>query len=205
MESGLLKGKRLLIFDFDGTLADTSALHAEAFRRVLAPIGVQVDYPSIAGMKTLDAVAKCVAASGRKLPDSQLEALAAQKQLVAREMITLRLAPLPGVHDFLVWSRPRFQLSIATSGSRKTVQLALDKLGYGGWFAPVVCSDDVLQSKPAPDGFRRVLEITGCKAADALVFEDSDAGLAAAKAAGLECVDVRKSRWEDLAGAANGN
>ena len=62
----LLQGKRLLIFDFDGTVADTSPLHAAAFAQVLAPLGIAVDYPAIAGLKTLDAMRKCLAAGGAR-------------------------------------------------------------------------------------------------------------------------------------------
>jgi HAD superfamily hydrolase (TIGR01509 family) len=201
----LLEGRQLLIFDFDGTLAETTPLHAEAFRRVLAPLGVEVDYAAIAGMKTLDALRKCLDAEGRGLQPAELAALAAAKQEAVREMIRTELRPLPGVDAFLAWARPRYRLGIATSGSRGSVQLALARLGYEGWFAPVICGDDVANGKPSPEPFLRVLEITGASARTALVFEDSDAGFTAAKAAGLEYVDVRTCKWEDMMiGAARG-
>lgn len=187
----LLHGKRLLIFDFDGTVADTSPLHAKAFSQVLAPLGIKVDYPSIAGLKTLDAMRQCLAGGGRSLPEGEVDELVAAKQQLARQMIANELAPLPGVDDFLRWARPRYRLSMATSGSRGTVQLALAKLGYEGWFDPVICADEVRHAKPDPEGFLKVLKITGIRASEALVFEDSDAGLAAAISAGLAYCDVR--------------
>jgi beta-phosphoglucomutase-like phosphatase (HAD superfamily) len=52
----LLQGKRLLIVDFDGAVADTSPLHAAALEQVLSPLGIAVHYPSIASMKTKDAM-----------------------------------------------------------------------------------------------------------------------------------------------------
>lgn len=190
----LLQGKRLLIFDFDGTVADTSPLHADAFAQVLAPLGIAVDYPSIAGLKTLDAMYKCLAEAGRELPEEGMNALVVEKQRLVRQMIAKSLVPLPGVDEFLRWARPRFRLSMATSGSRGTVQLALEKLGYVGWFDPVVCADDVRHAKPHPEGFSTVLQMVGIPASEALVFEDSHAGFEAAAAANLACFDVGASQ-----------
>jgi len=194
----LLADKQLLIFDFDGTVADTTPLHAEAFRQVLSPLGIAVNYPGIAGLKTLDAMRMCLADSGRVWSDDELLELVSAKQQSVRDMISRELSALPGVDEFLRWARPRYRLGMATSGSRGTVELALRKLGYFGWFDPLVCADDVLNAKPDPEGFLTVLEMSRTKAADALVFEDSVAGFAAAQAAGVALVDARQNLWQQL-------
>lgn len=191
-----LQGKRLLIFDFDGTVADTTPLHAAAFTEVLAPLGVAVDYPRIAGLKTLDAMRQCLNGVGRILDDAELGALVAAKQQRARQMIGEALKPLPGVDELLRWARPRYRLAMVTSGSRGTVDLALEKLGYTGWFDPLVCADDMARAKPDPEGFLQVLRITGVPAEEALVFEDSQAGFKAAEAADLDFVDARQNPWQ---------
>ena len=193
-----LLDKRLLIFDFDGTVADTTPLHAAAFSNVLGPLGIAVDYPSIAGMKTLDAMRQCLVQAGRSPTQEEVTELAVAKQQCVRQMIVQALQPLPGVDGFLRWAKQRYQLAMYTSGSRATVHLALDKLGYTGWFNPLLCADDVHHAKPNPEGFLTVLKITGEAASQALVFEDSDAGFAAASAAGLAYFDVRFCRIGDL-------
>lgn len=190
-----LQGKRLLIFDFDGTVADTTPLHAAAFTEVLAPLGVAVVYPRIAGLKTLDAMRQCLNGVGRILDDAELASLVAAKQQRARQMIGKALKPLPGVDEFLRWARPRYRLAMVTSGSRGTVNLALEKLGYTGWFDPLVCADDMARAKPDPEGFLQVLRMTGVPAEEALVFEDAEAGFLAAGAASLAYVDVRTLDW----------
>lgn len=192
----MLQGKRLLIFDFDGTVADTTPLHAAAFTEVLAPLGVAVDYPRIAGLKTLDAMRQCLNGVGRILDDAELAALVAAKQQRARQMIGEALKPLPGVDEFLRWARPRYRLAMVTSGSRGTVNLALEKLGYTGWFDPLVCADDMARAKPDPEGFLQVLRMTGVPVEEALVFEDSQAGFRAAEAADLDFVDARQNPWQ---------
>lgn len=195
-----LRGKRLLIFDFDGTVADTTPLHAAAFSEVLAPLGIAVDYSCIAGLKTLDAMRQCLNGAGHALDEAALAALVTAKQQCVRQMIGQALQPLPGVDAFLRWARPRYKLAMVTSGSRGTVSLALEKLGYTGWFDPLICADDVEKAKPAPEGFLMALQLAGVSASEALVFEDSEAGFQAAAQAGLGYVDVRRTAWPSIEG-----
>lgn len=192
----LLQGKRLLIFDFDGTVADTSPLHALAFEQVLSPLGIVTHYPAIAGMKTEDAVAHSAQSCGITLPHNEVMALVKSKQTIVRAMISLHLEPLSGVNSFLKWAHQNYRLSMATSGSRCTVNLALEKLGYLNWFSPLVCADDVERAKPYPDVFLKVLQQTQSDPSDALVFEDSEAGFLSAASAGIQYVDVREVDWE---------
>ena len=70
------------------------------------------------------------------------------------------------------------------------MSLALKELGYLGWFDPLICSDEVSSGKPHPECFLQVLAITGVPASEALIFEDSDVGIAAAQGAGVGCFDV---------------
>ena len=188
----LLADRKLLIFDFDGTVADTSPLHAAAFEKVLAPLGVRVDYPKVAGMRTADAMQVLLQSQSIRLSASELVALVQEKQRIVRSLIRHGLSPLGGVDDFLRWAKSRYRLSLASSGSRETVALALKALGYEGWFEPVVCGDDVVRAKPAPDAFLQVLAITGMAAHEALVLEDSPVGFAAAEAAGIAWCDARE-------------
>lgn len=197
----LLHRKQLLIFDFDGTVADTTPLHTAAFAQVLRPLGITVDYPAIAGLKTVDAFRQCLASARRLLGDDEIAALVTSKQQAVRQMIASGLAPLPGVDAFLQWARPRFRLAMVTSGSRGTVSLALEQLGYTGWFDPLICAEDVAHAKPAPDGFLKALRLTGVPADEALVFEDSQAGFTAAAAAGLDFSDARLNPWQVPEGA----
>jgi sugar-phosphatase len=91
---------------------------------------------------------------------------------------------------------------MATSGSRGTVELALARIGYSDWFSPFVCADDLHHAKPHPEAFLTVLERAGVKPGQALVFEDSHSGFAAAAAAGIACVDARSNLWDQLHGFA---
>lgn len=186
-----LRGKRLLIFDFDGTVADTSPLHESAFMKVLEPFGIGVDYAAIAGLRTAEAMRACFIAAGQEVTTQELERLVQAKQVAVRGAISSGLKPLPGVDDFLRWAGGQFRLAMVTSGSRATVGLALAAIGYEGLFDPLIAAEDVSNSKPHPEGFLKALSVTDRSALESMVLEDSNAGIEGAIAAGIDYWDVR--------------
>jgi HAD superfamily hydrolase (TIGR01509 family) len=187
----VLHGKELLIFDFDGTLVDTSLLHQAAFETVLAPWNIRVDYPKISGMKTLDAMRQLILNSHHTVTDSELTALVRDKQQYVRQLMRHGVSTMPGADAFLRWARPRYRMALVSSGSTATITQALKQLGYTDWFDPIICAEDVTHAKPDPEGFLMALELTDVLASEALVFEDSEAGFKAAIQANLAYVDVR--------------
>jgi HAD superfamily hydrolase (TIGR01509 family) len=194
-----LRNKKILIFDFDGTLADTTPLHARAFEETLGPKGIRVDYSRLAGRKTAEAILLCYGESGLAPPDrTTLDSLINEKQSRVRALIQSELQPLSGVDEFLRWAKPRFKLAMVTSGSRGTVELALEKLGLKDVFCLSVFGDDLTHTKPNPEGFLRVLGLVKARANEALIFEDSEAGFTAAKAAGIDFLDARRVDWGSL-------
>ena len=195
----LLEGKNLLIFDFDGTIADTSSLHAEAFSQTLRPLGLEPDYESIAGLKSSDAIRKCLESRRLARSEREIEFLVRTKQSIVRNLISAKLVALPGVNQFLQLARTRFHIALASSGSKGTVNLALQKLGLEGVFSAILCAEDAANGKPSPEIFLKTLERFGRPPEEALIFEDSESGLNAAKRAGIESHDIRTSGWEPFA------
>ena len=188
----LVKRKKLLIFDFDGTLADTSPLHAKAFEQVLGPFDIVFDYRLIAGMKTPDALRKCFALAGIDNLSSDLIAdLTDKKQRIVRHLISLDLKPLPGINDLLGAVTASHQLALVSSGSRLTVGLALAKLHFEDIFNIAILAEDVVFSKPSPEGFLKALELSGAGRSEALSFEDSEVGGEAARKAGIDYCDIK--------------
>jgi HAD superfamily hydrolase (TIGR01509 family) len=140
---------------------------------------------------------RCLRTEGRCETDLDLLALVAEKQRRARKLIAEQLERIPAVEAFLIRARSRFRMALVTSGSRVT--LALRKLGYEGWFDPIVCAEDVAHAKPAPDGFLRALAAMQVRPEQALVFEDTAFGFEAARAAGLAVVDASSLNWNAFA------
>jgi HAD superfamily hydrolase (TIGR01509 family) len=196
----LLGSKRLLLFDLDGTLVDSSPLHARAFEDTFAGTGVPVDYATIAGLVTEDAVDKLFADAGRDADAGKRKALVVDKRRRAADLIATELQAMPGATEFVRRARARFRIALCTSASRAGAELALDKTGLDGMFEIVLTAEDVRIGKPDPEMFLKAVTLAEVSPADALVFEDAPSGLAAAAAAGIDAiriVPVREPGGED--------
>lgn len=182
----LILSKRLLIFDFDGTIADSTPLHARAYGETFAPLGIAVDYDRIAGLKTAAAVDQLAREAGRSLDADQRARLIAEKQERARALIGEALEPMAGSLDFIRAARRRFLMALCTAASRPTIDLSLRRLSLEDVFDPVVSGDDVAAGKPDPETFLKALRHHRAKPREALVLEDSDSGVEAARRAGID-------------------
>ena len=190
--------KKLFIFDYDGTIADTSRLHEKAFKEILSPFNLNFQYDDIAGMKTVEAIKFIMKCNSISLSDQELIDLVSNKQLITKELINTSLKPMYGVNEFLSWGKDKFHFSIASSGSRNNITLGLNKLGLIDMFDPILCSDDVLLAKPSPEIFLKVLSLTGFDKQRSVIFEDSDNGILAAKKSNIDFIDVRLFSFKEL-------
>lgn len=166
---------RAIIFDMDGVLTDSSPIHAWAFEKVL---GREIDYPRIAGMRTVD-VMKMLAPAG-----SDVERLAAEKSAVALARMREQNPVLPNALDVVERLSARYPIALASSGSRESVETFLGLNSARELFRVVLTGSDVLAAKPAPDIYLEAARQLGFPPAECLVVEDAEAGAAAARAAG---------------------
>ncbi|MFL6721067.1 MAG: HAD family hydrolase [Sphingomonas sp.] len=185
-----LGGKRLLIFDWDGTIADSSGVHSRGFNEAFAVYGVTVDYASIAGLTTAAAVDRIADEAALRLTDQERSALVLDKQNRARRLIETELEPLEGSIEFIRRAGERFTLSLCTSASRRTVDISLRRLGLTDGFHSIFTAEDVQLGKPAPEIFLKALKRHAVEPEAALVFEDADSGIAAAEAAHLDALRI---------------
>jgi HAD superfamily hydrolase (TIGR01509 family) len=207
---------RALIFDVDGTLAETEELHRRAFNATFAAAGLawhwtEADYRAL--LKTgggKERMARHRAETGAATPDdASIAALHRAKTarygaLIASGAIALR----PGVGALIAAARKAgLQIAVATTTSRPNV----DALAHACWGRPadavfdvLATGDEVARKKPAPDIYRLALDRLGLDASQAVAFEDSRIGLLSARAAGLAVVVTPScyTAGEDFAGAA---
>ena len=186
----MFAGRKLFIFDLDGTLVDSSPLHARAFDAALAPVGLSVDYETVAGLTTERAIDRITAAAEVTLDPEHHARLCATKRAEAGRLLEAELEALPGAVEFVRAARARVACALATSASPGSVDIALSRTGMTGWFNPVITAADVVRGKPDPETFLLALKAHGYDPGDALVFEDSASGLAAAAAAGIAAVRI---------------
>lgn len=194
----MLKGKKLLIFDFDGTIADTFSAHERAFQKTFEPFNIKIRYNEIAGKKTFDAVHTIC--KDLNLSKAELENLVLKKQSAFRNIIKTNIAPLPGVDSFLKWAKNNtdFHLTIASSGSKKNVLYCLSQLNYLPFFEHIICGDEVKAGKPNPEIFLKVINLYNFSTSEALIFEDSQSGFEASIAAEIDYFDANQNLWKSL-------
>ncbi|MBP2475110.1 beta-phosphoglucomutase-like phosphatase (HAD superfamily) [Crossiella equi] len=193
----LLPGHRsfdALIFDLDGTLVDSHAVHRAALREVFARRGLHVPAAAGApeGIAFTDWVQRLMARGHlpRALPVRELH------QECQREVLQ-RLASVTEVRPVVAmarWAQGRVPTAVTTSSSRGTAQAILLATGLRGLFDVLITREQVMRGKPAPDLFLLASTVLGAIPARCLVFEDTESGLYAAGRAGMPSVDVRPHR-----------
>jgi HAD superfamily hydrolase (TIGR01509 family) len=183
---------RAVLLDFDGLIMDTESCllrsWAEEYERVGLPFSLadwRRDFGSDPGHHR-----RLVAISEQLSAAFDVEACRERRWQRHQELAAAEAAA-PGVREFLEWAVVRGLASAVVSSSpRSWVVPHLDRLGLLAGFDVVCTGDEVRNRKPAPDLFLLALDRLGLWAEEAVAFEDSSVGLAAATAAGVPCVVV---------------
>jgi beta-phosphoglucomutase-like phosphatase (HAD superfamily) len=184
---------RALIFDFDGTLADTMPLHWRAWRTVLERHGLRLTeerFYSLGGVPARDILRQLGREQGIPLDPHE----AAREKVAAYVPLIPEIRPIAPVLAIARRHRGRLPLAIATGGTRWVIEKALRHLAIADWFDSLVTSEDVRRQKPAPDIYLEAARRLGVPPEHCRAYEDTDLGLEAIRAAGMEAVDVRKLR-----------
>jgi len=180
-----------VLFDFDGTLVDTMPLHFEAYRRTFGEMGLELthaDFFRNIGGTALETIPKFL--RGRSTTWTVVEIHERKKRALAEILEDCPLSPLP-ISRLLPLLHGRVPMAVATSGARPGVSRMIARLGWERFFGAVVSAEDVRRGKPAPDLFAEAARRLGVDPRRCLVFEDTDDGAAAGRAAGATVVDVR--------------
>ena len=183
-----------LLFDLDGTLAETDSLHLPTWVDVLEPYGVRVDKEfykeEISGRST----AEIVRALLPDLSDEEVRAIGEAKEANFRERAA-ELEPMPGLIDFVEQGRERgMEIALVTNAPKENVEAILLALELRSFFDTVVLADEVGAVKPDPAPYLAALKKTGVPAEEALAFEDSVSGVSSSVAAGIPTVGITSSR-----------
>jgi HAD superfamily hydrolase (TIGR01509 family) len=181
---------KALLFDLDGTLADTNPLHRLTWAEVLGPRGYNVTWgfyrDNISGRLTPEIVADLLP----DLSDEETSEIAGAKEAAFRERAG-ELEPLAGLRDFVVEGQKRgMRISLVTNAPKENVLTVLHALELDGVFEPLILAEDLDAGKPDPAPYRAALETLEVSADEALAFEDSPSGIASSLAAEIPTVAV---------------
>jgi HAD superfamily hydrolase (TIGR01509 family) len=185
---------RALLFDLDGTLAETDSLHLPTWVDVLRPYGIEVDEEYYK--------ARISGRSNSKIVEDLLPDLSAEdrRDLAEAKEASFRkhageLEPLPGLLDFMEEAKDRgFSLALVTNAPEENVEAILLALDLGVFFDELLLSDEVGLVKPDPAPYKAALERLGVGPDEALAFEDSTSGIASAVGAGIPTVGMASTQ-----------
>jgi beta-phosphoglucomutase family hydrolase len=181
---------RGIIFDCDGTLADTMPVHYEAWMTTLEEHGLEMSedrFYALGGWPTKRVADLLVAESGRSI---DTERISREKELRFAGMLHL-VQPIEPVVEVVRAQRGRLPMAVATGAIRSICEKILHQIGIPNWFDTIVSSEDIERHKPDPDTFLEAARRLGIEPRHCLVYEDTDPGVEAARRACMDVVDVR--------------
>jgi beta-phosphoglucomutase-like phosphatase (HAD superfamily) len=182
---------RGIIFDCDGTLADTMPLHWQAWQIIARRHRFSFTedrFYSLGGIPSRDILKVLSAEQG--LPIDPL-AVAREKEAEYLPLIA-QVEPINTVVGVARENYGRIPMAVASGGTKRSIGTVLDHLGIGHLFQAVVTSENVVNQKPAPDIFLEAARRLGVPPQFCRAYEDTDLGMRAIRAAGMEAVDVRE-------------
>jgi len=185
-----------IIFDCDGTLADTMPLHWRAWQVITARhrLHLPIDrFYALGGVPSRDILKMLSTEQGVPLDH---HAVAHEKEAEYLPLIA-EVAPITTVVGVAREFHGKIPLAVASGGTRKIIEQVLSHLGILELFDAVVTSEDVENQKPAPDIFLEAAKRIGVPAKFCRAYEDTDLGMQAIRAAGMEAVDVRDLLLEE--------
>jgi beta-phosphoglucomutase len=175
-----------VIFDFNGTLSDDEPILCQIFIDLFAehgkPLSAQEYFDELAGLSDPEIVRTWL---GADHPDVD--------EVVAERVNRYRAAVGDGssihedVREAVRYAAERVPLAICSGAARAEIEPVVEAAGLAELFRVIVSSDDVVRGKPDPEGYLKTLGLLG-DPNDALVFEDTEAGISSAKAAGLRAI-----------------
>lgn len=181
---------RGIIFDCDGTLADTMPLHWRAWQAITKKHNLQFPedrFYRLGGVPSRDIL--------KMLGEEQnvaLDHLGVSREKEAEYLpLIAQVEPINTVVGVARENFGKIPLAVASGGTRSIIEQVLEHLGIRKLFAAVVTSEDVVNQKPAPDIFLEAARRIGVDPQFCRAYEDTDLGIQAIRAAGMEAVDVR--------------
>ena len=186
-----MKNFQAIIFDMDGVIVDSEPRHERAFREIFQELGYGdshgMDFPAYYGRSDQELWHDFVA---KHQPPQPLAELTAWKQNRFLEIIRAEQPLFAGLPDLVEKLSRRCPLAVASGSLHPVIDAVLEMKNLRRFFPVVVSVQDVARGKPAPDVFLRAAELLGVPAAACRVIEDSAAGVAAARAAGMPVIAI---------------
>ena len=187
----MIKG---FLFDLDGVIVDTAVFHFQAWRRLAQKLGgdfTEEQNEQLKGVSRVDSLNKVIEWTGATVSDEEFQTFMVDKNEWYLELVQ-GLGPqdaLPGALNFLQTAYDQ-GIKIALGSASKNAPMILEKLGITPLFTAIIDGNNVVNGKPHPEVFLKGAEALGLEPSECVVFEDSIAGVQAAKTGGMSSVGI---------------
>ena len=183
---------KAVIFDWDGTLADTRKAVVQSFQTVLTKAGCKVSNEFLVrlmGVGTKKTIIEAFKKCNKRINVETLEEMSKEKVRIQSELTDL-VKVFRGTIELLDELKGKTKLAVATMSGKPVIDETLSKKKLESYFEAVISADDVNNPKPNPEVFLKTAKVLGVRPKDCVVIEDSIFGVKAAKDAGMKCVAV---------------
>jgi len=196
MKYDIKQGVKGLIFDLDGTLADTMPYHFEGWKRACKKYGAHIDNSFL--RRHTGSPGWIIA--GEIIKNCNLNGSVTVEQIVEEKLVEFYslqhlVKPIKPVTDIVKKYHGSLPMAVGTGGHRLAVERTLEITGLRKYFDIIVTANDVNSFKPHPETFLKCAELMKVEPGLIEVFEDAELGIEAARKAGMMVTDVRS--WYD--------
>jgi len=190
----ILKPFRAVIFDMDGVIVDSEPHHERSFLRLFDEIGYGdrhgIHFPDYYGRSDKVLLDDFIATHR---PVQTFEEMLDRRQEHLMEMLRAEQPIFPGLPEIVQECAARWPIAVASGSLHTVIDEVMAMKNLRQHFTAIVSSQDVPRGKPYPDIFLRAAELLNVAPTDCIVIEDSDAGVTAANAAGMQSIAITNS------------
>ncbi len=193
-----MKDKKLIIFDFDGVIIDSETLHLRAFNTCLKDFDIQITdaeyFESYISFDDYGVISKHFKNNDIDVEDGRINELINEKNNFYMNRLVDNCKIFDGVYDLIQKLSKNFILAIGSGSNRAEILRVLKNNALDKYFEVIVSSDEVINPKPNPETYNRVIEQINLNneitIKEAIVIEDTPGGILAAKSCGIECIGI---------------
>ena len=183
--------KKYILFDNDGVLVETEMWYYEASKRALKEFfNLNLQFDDYMKIMARGGTAWEIA-QAMGIPEDKIKNAREQRNIYYQEYLVKEDIAIPNVHDVLIQLRKKYKMAIITTSRRVDFEIIHKNRGIVDFMDFVLCEEDYEKAKPHPEPYLKGLELFNAKKEESIVVEDSQRGLTAAYAAGIECVTVK--------------
>ena len=181
----------VLIFDMDGVIVDNHQWHLNAFIEFGKRHGLNITRESFSKYFGSTNFLIMNSLFDGKVSESEIEQFSKEKEQIYRDLYVSTIKPIEGLPAFLaIAQKLGIPIALATSAPKENVIFTLRETGLEKYFEVITDSSSVTRGKPDPQVYRITAEKLGVQPNECIVFEDSIAGIASAKSAGMHVIGV---------------